>query len=215
MTEDRFTRSETADIERAIAGSCAATARLLAALEAVDGLDVTRESRLPDWTVGHVLTHLARNADSFAWILRSASEGKVVAQYPDGAAGRGRDIAEGALRPADMIVKDLRDSAARLEATWLDLPEVVWLRGGLRTDGSPLPCRLLPVSRWREVEVHHADLGLGYGVSDWPEDFVDFDLPYALDRLPTMIEDASQKTALLAWVYGRAGLPSEIELGPF
>ena len=152
-------------MERAITGSRAATARMLAALEAVDGLDVTRESQLPGWTVGHVLTHLARNADSFAWILRSASEGKVVAQYPDGVAGRGRDIAEGAVRPAGTIVKDLRDSAARLDATWLDLPEVVWLRSGLRTDGSPLPCRLLPVSRWREVEVHHADLGLGYGVS--------------------------------------------------
>jgi hypothetical protein len=30
-----------------------------------------------------------------------------------------------------------------------------------------------------------------------------------------MIEDASQKTALLAWIYGRAGLPSGIELRPF
>jgi maleylpyruvate isomerase len=162
-----------------------------------------------------VLSHLARNADSFVWILRSASEDKQVPQYPDGVAGRSRDIAEGALRPAEVIVEDLRDSAVRLDATWDEVPAVVWLRHGLRTDGSRLPCRLLAVSRWREVEAHHVDLGLGYGVSDWPEDFVGSDLPHALDRLPDMIEDASQKTALLAWIYGRAGLPSRIELRPF
>ena len=71
------------------------------------------------------------------------------------------------------------------------------------------------VSRWREVEVHHVDLGLGYGLSDWSEDFVSSDLPLALDRLPGRVEDPSQKTALLAWIYGRAGLPSGIELRPF
>jgi maleylpyruvate isomerase len=215
MTDDSLTQPETADIQRAITGSRAATARLLAALEVIDDLDVTRPSLLPDWTVGHVLSHLARNADSFVWILRSASEDKQVPQYPDGVAGRSRDIAEGALRPAEVIVEDLRDSAVRLDATWDEVPAVVWLRHGLRTDGSRLPCRLLAVSRWREVEAHHVDLGLGYGVSDWPEDFVGSDLPHALDRLPDMIEDASQKTALLAWIYGRAGLPSGIELRPF
>ena len=32
-------------------------------------LDVAAPSRLPDWTVGHVLTHLARNADSIVRVL--------------------------------------------------------------------------------------------------------------------------------------------------
>ena len=108
MTDDGLTRPETAGIQRAITGSRDATARLLTSLEGIDDLDVTRPSLLPDWTVGHVLTHLARNADSFVWILRSASEDKQVPQYPGGAAGRSRDIAEGALRPAEVIVEDLR-----------------------------------------------------------------------------------------------------------
>jgi maleylpyruvate isomerase len=215
MTEHGLTQSETADIRQAIKGSRSATARLLTALDVIDELDATRPSLLPDWTVGHVLTHLARNADSFVWILRSASEDKQVPQYPGGADGRSRDIADGALRPADAIVEDLRDSAARLDAAWDEVPQVVWRRQGLRTDGSPLPCRVLPVSRWREVEAHHVDLGLGYGIADWPEDFVSSDLPHALDRLPDMIEHASQRTALLAWIYGRAALPSGIELRPF
>ena len=215
MTDDGWTRPESAGIQRAITGSRDATARLLTSLEGVDDLDVTRPSLLPEWTIAHVLTHLARNADSFVWILRSAGEDKQVPQYPGGVAGRSRDIAEGALRPVEVIVEDLRDSAARLDATWHEVPAAVWLGQGLRTDGSPLPCRLLPVSRWREVEVHHVDLGLGYRISDWAQDFVSSDLPHALDRLPGMIEDASQKTALLAWIYGRAGLPSGLVLGPF
>jgi len=86
-----------------------------------------------------VLTHLARNADSFSWILRSASEEKIVPQYPDGAAGRSRDIAEGALRPTEVIVEDLRDSVARLDAIWDELPEMVWPRHGLRTRRFPTP----------------------------------------------------------------------------
>ena len=215
VTEGGLTQSDLDDIRRAIEGARGATARLFATLEAIDDLDVTRPSQLPEWTLGHVLTHLARNADSFAWILREAAQGRLVAQYPDGASGRNRDINAGAARPAGVILEDLRDSAARLNATWDEVPDVVWRGHGLRTDGSPMPCRLLPVGRWREVEVHHADLGVGYGVSDWPDEFVSFDLPYALDRLPARIEDGGQRASLLAWVYGRAGLPARVDLRPF
>lgn len=33
-----------------------------------------------------------------------------------------------------------------------------------------------PRSRWRETEVHHADLGLGFTVDDWDEVFVEAEL---------------------------------------
>jgi maleylpyruvate isomerase len=42
----------------------AATERLLHAVGALDNAAVTQSSRLPGWTRGHVLTHLARNADA-------------------------------------------------------------------------------------------------------------------------------------------------------
>ena len=215
VTTNGLTQSETGEIQAAIEGARAATARLFTTLEAIEDLDVTRPSQLPDWTIGHVLTHLARNADSFAWILRQASEDRLVAQYPDGVDGRRRDISDGATRPADVILDDLRGSAARLDAAWDEVPEVVWLRHGLRTDGSPLPCRLLPLSRWRRGGGAPLDLGLGYGVSDWPADFVSLDLPHALDRLPALIEDEGQRRLCSAWVYGRAGLPARVDLRPF
>jgi maleylpyruvate isomerase len=39
-------------------------------------------------------------------------------------------------------------------------------------------------SRWREVEVHHIDLGLGYAASEWPVAFVTRGLDEALTELP-------------------------------
>jgi len=205
----------TDDLQAAIAGVRDATARLLTTLESANSLDVTRPSLLPGWTVGHVLTHITRNADSFVWMLRSAADARQVPQYPGGAAERSRDIDKGASRAAEAIVEDVRSSAAGLDATWDEVPEVVWSRHGLRLDGSPFPCRVLPVSRWREVEVHHVDLGLGFGVSDWPEAFVDADLPHALDRLPAMIDDPRQRAELLVWVYGRSPQPPRTDLRPF
>lgn len=173
----------------------------------MDDLDTSRPSLLPGWTVGHVLTHLARNADSFVRILQGAAEGREAHQYPGGNTQRNSEIEDGAGRPAHEIVADLRSSVANLDREWDNTPDGVWQRNGLRNDGSPFPCRLLPISRWREVEVHHVDLGLGYGVADWPESFVTADLPNALVRLPGMIDDPAQQKALLAWVYGRADQP--------
>jgi maleylpyruvate isomerase len=205
----------TDDIQQAIAGARAATARLLHTVDGLDDIVASQPSLLPNWSVGHVLTHLARNADSFVRILRGAAEGEELRQYAGGAEERAQNIELGARRPAAELLEDLLSSAVRLDEEWDDAPAIVWERGGLRGDGSPFPCSSLPISRWREVEVHHADLGLGYGVADWPAGFVSCDLPHALDRLPDRIEDAGQRSALLAWIYGRAPQPSRLDLRQF
>jgi maleylpyruvate isomerase len=201
-------------IELAVEGSREATGRLFDTLEQIDQAVAVRPSLLPGWSIAHVLTHLARNADSFVRILAAAAEGREVRQYAGGDVGRNQDIEEGALRPAAEIIDDLRSSCVRLDATWSEMPEQVWQAQGLRNNGAPLPCRLLPISRWREVEVHHLDLGLGYAAAQWPAEFVDTDLPNALERLPGRIE-ADQKAAFLAWVYGRGEQPAGLVLRPF
>lgn len=191
------------EIELAISGSREATGRLFATLEQIDDSVAIRPSLLPGWSVAHVLTHLARNADSFVRVLTAAAEGREARQYPAGSAGRNQDIEDGSKRPAAEIIDDVRASSVRLDATWSDLGDDVWQRHGLRIDGSPLPCRVLPAGRWRELELHHLDLGLGYAISDWPGEFVKADLPLALARVPERIEEPEQQAALLAWIYGR------------
>ncbi len=61
-----------------------AQARLLALIQPLSDADVRRPSRLPGWTVGHVLSHLARNADSHRRRADAAGAGEVIEQYEGG-----------------------------------------------------------------------------------------------------------------------------------
>jgi len=65
----------TDDIERV----ADAQARFDTAIAGLSDADVRRPSALPDWTVGHVLTHVARNADSHVRRTRAAQRHEVVA----------------------------------------------------------------------------------------------------------------------------------------
>src|SRR5207248_9667831 len=61
--------------------------RLLEVIEAMTDGDVRRASLLPGWTVGHVLTHIARNADSHVRRTDAARRGEMADQYDGGYAG--------------------------------------------------------------------------------------------------------------------------------
>ena len=63
----------------------------------LDDATVARSSRLPRWTVGHVPTHLARNADAHVRMLEGAAAGEITDQY-EGGAGRSAEIEAGAGR---------------------------------------------------------------------------------------------------------------------
>lgn len=196
-----------------IAGCTAAHRRLEATLEGLDDHVVRRPSRLPGWTVGHVLTHLARNAESHVRMLNAAADGRAVEQYAGGREQRQRDIELGAGRSAAEMAVDVRGTSAALEAAWAEMTPEAWAGHGL-TEGDLWPCRVMPFHRWREVEVHHADLGLAYSPTDWPREYVDREFPLALatltDRLPVQL-----RPSMLAWLLGRAEQPMVTELGPW
>ncbi|MDQ0791778.1 maleylpyruvate isomerase family mycothiol-dependent enzyme [Streptomyces sp. B1I3] len=145
--------------------------RLLASAITLSDDDVRAPSRLPGWSRAHVLTHVARSADSRTRLLTAARTGTDLPQYSD-EAQRQREIEEGAGRPAAVLADDLENALHRFlraahdqpEDTW-DVP-VRWLGGGLR------PVRGAIGSMLREVEVHHTDLGTGHRPTDWPPYFV-------------------------------------------
>ena len=145
---DQRTRTET------IAGATAAHQLLLATAAAMTADDASAPSLLPGWTRGHVLTHLARNADSHVGLFAAAARGEIGDQYPGGVAQRSGDIDAGASRSVIDLVADLRDSIDRLEAAWSTATDGAWA-GRAR---SPLAGEMLmadlPFRRWREVEVH-------------------------------------------------------------
>lgn len=210
-------RDDSGDVDALFAlvlSGCGAAHQKLLDTVAATGLDaVGRPSLLPDWTVGHVLTHLARNADSHTRMLEAAARGEHVEQYPGGHEQRADDIATGAQRAPAVIVADLEEATAALEASWAAMPDGAWDGWGLSM-GRPWPCRQIVFHRWREVELHHADLGLGYGPADWPEDYVALELPLALEQLPRRLDEGGRH-ALFAWLVGRGDAPMELELAPW
>jgi maleylpyruvate isomerase len=195
---------------RAMDGCRDASARLLATLDGLDDATARRPSRLPGWTVGHVVTHLARNADSHVRMLDGAMAGTVADQYEGGLDGRAADIASGAGRPAAALVSDLNRAVDDLNTTWGRVPVEVWATGHARMgNGELCPCAELPARRWREVEIHRVDLGLGAEPADWPDAYVDLELPKALAQLPDRLSPADRAT-LLAWLVGRVEGPPEL-----
>ncbi|MEU0672468.1 maleylpyruvate isomerase family mycothiol-dependent enzyme [Streptomyces sp. NPDC006172] len=173
-----------------------ATERLLTAVAELDDASLAKPSLLPGWSRGHVLAHLARNADALVNVLGGRP------MYVDGAA-RDADIERDAPRTAAAHLTDLRESAARFQeagAVPADWSRTVELRNGVTDSASRLPFR-----RWVEVELHHVDLGIGYELEDLPEEFTERETGFLADRFaghpdvpPTRLTDGTR-----TWRTGR------------
>jgi len=206
-------------LEEHITGCTAAHRRLVAHLEELLGagqLDASASSRLPDWTVGHVLTHLARNADSFVGVIESAARGEVSYQYPSMEA-REEGIAQGAPRPAAEQVADVRRSIEALGAAFAGCTDETW-SGRWRNAFGEQSIDEVPFRRWREVEIHHADLGLpGFDFQDMSPRYVTEELsrrtmewgsrqPMGMTSLPPEAL-ALPPPIRVAWLMGRLTPP--------
>ncbi|MEU3896945.1 maleylpyruvate isomerase family mycothiol-dependent enzyme [Streptomyces sp. NPDC045251] len=180
-----------------------ATERLLGAVGKLDNASVTESSRLPGWSRGHVLAHLARNADALVNVL----EGRPM--YVSGEV-RDADIERDAPRPLDAQLADVRESAARFQdaaAVPADWSRTVELRNGITDSASRLPFR-----RWVEVELHHVDLGIGYELEDLPAEFTERETDFLAARfaghpdvVATRLTDGTR-----AWRTGREADAPEV-----
>ncbi|MGW1205363.1 maleylpyruvate isomerase family mycothiol-dependent enzyme [Streptomyces cyaneofuscatus] len=147
----------------------ASTQRFVDTVKGLSPADVADESLIPPWTLGHVITHVARAGDSLCRLLSWARTGVETPQYA-GMGARAAEIEAGAKRPVDELVSDVIESAARFEAAVRALPAAAWHNevrmrtGELRTPASLVPTRL------RELEVHHVDLARGYTCADVPQE---------------------------------------------
>jgi maleylpyruvate isomerase len=148
-----------------------ATAALMHTLEQLDDHNAHAPSGLPGWTRGHVVTHLARNADGLVNLLTWARTGVKTPMYPS-RNQRNADIEAGSTRSAAVLRDDAGRSHLRLMAAARELPleswsaPIVWGQ-----HDSPGTAEVIPKLRQVEVEVHHVDLDLGYAPSHWPADF--------------------------------------------
>ena len=206
MNDETFDQRQ---LDSEVAACAASHAALAVWLRSLDELDPGQPSLLPGWTVGHVLTHIARNAASHHNLIAGRP------QYPS-AEARTADIEAGAGRTWDDLVDDVATSAAALDERWMATTD--WT--GVTSGPNPRPRHLLPLLRQREVEVHRTDLGLGYSFDDMPADYVRRDLrlmemlwrarkPMGLTPLPETALRLPPATRP-AWMLGRIaidGLP--------
>ena len=142
-------------------GYVAAQRALNAALEDLGDEQARRPGLLEGRSVGHVLTHVARNADSVVWRLEGAARGEVRDQYPGGLEQRRAEIEAGAGRPASELVADVARNSTAVEEVMAALSPAAWDAPSRTARGVVEPSRDAVFSRWREVVVHHGDLGLG------------------------------------------------------
>ncbi|MFE6166042.1 maleylpyruvate isomerase family mycothiol-dependent enzyme [Streptomyces sp. NPDC056486] len=184
-----------------------ATDRLLTAAAKLNNDSTAEPSRLPGWTRGHVLAHLARNADALVNVLA----GRPMYVSAD---ARDADIDRDAPRPLAEQLDDVRASAARFEAEAAvpaDWTRTITMRNGVTDSASRVPFR-----RWVEAELHHVDLGIGYELEDLPEEFVQREIAFLAARFsgnadvpPTRVTDGTH-----TWSTGREGEPEVTVSGP-
>jgi maleylpyruvate isomerase len=194
--------SETA---QQLAGIQASTDRLLSSASTLTDKQAAGPSRLPGWTRGHVLTHLARNADGFGNLLHWARTGSRTPMYPSEAA-RNEAIEAGAKRSAAELSQDLRDTAARFAAAAAELPAAAWA-AQVERRGEPFPARDILRTRLSELEFHHVDLGTGYPSGDWPAEFV-------ADALPRVAGSFAGRPDMTACRLVADGWPDTFLVGP-
>jgi maleylpyruvate isomerase len=143
-------------------------------LRTVDSLrpDMYAEpSVLPGWTRGHVVAHLALNAEGLAGAVDGLAHERDVPIY-ESDDRRNSDIEElSGAEPAE-IRERLFAAGQALRDALSSLDEEQWAGSVHRLPGGPvLSMATIPETRRREVEIHHADMDAGYGHEDWPEDF--------------------------------------------
>jgi maleylpyruvate isomerase len=165
------------------------TRRLLGTVERLTDGDVSAPSLCEGWCRGHVLSHLARNAEGIARASRAATSATGETMYA-GPAERDADIEAGAHRRADELAADVRDTARAL-APELARVHPLELHGVRveRTPGGPtFWAANLPFMRLREVVVHHLDLDAGFG-------FDDLDQPHLTEIAQLFLRDAVARLA--------------------
>jgi maleylpyruvate isomerase len=156
----------------------AATDLLLRSAAGVSDAQAREPSLLPGWSRGHLLTHVARNADGLRNLLVWARTGVETPMYSRSDA-RAEGIAAGSGRSSAELLADLEASAAALEAEAAQLPDAAWAAQVGGVPGNRHPAWYTLWRRLMEVEFHHVDLGVGYAAADWPEPFATYGLTKA------------------------------------
>ena len=159
-----------------------ATQRLLGTAREIADSELRQPSLLPGWTRAYVLAHLARGADAMRYLLVGARSGEDRPAYASEQERAAATDYTAGLSTKELAA-DLADSAMALRAISQQLPDDAWRFPVRLRDSGPFPAGRLLTLRLVEVELHHCDLGTGYGPGDWPAAFASMDLAEPMHSL--------------------------------
>lgn len=114
------------------------------------------------WSRGHILTHVARNADGLARVCRAVLDGSGETMYAADDV-RDADIAAGCRRSVRDLTADVRESAEQLAPLLARLgPEQVGASAERTPGGRRIAAEDVRYLRLRELVYHHVDLNAGF-----------------------------------------------------
>lgn len=182
-----------------------ATAQLVRTVDGLDDAAFREPSRLPDWTRGHVVAHLALNSEGLAGALSGIVRGEPTPMYASQEARDG-DIAELSGAEPSVLRDRLLGGSTEFDDATLAVPEEGWSGQVERTVGGPSFTAAAAVGmRLREVEIHHADLDAGYTPASWSTEFCQMLLDGMARREHTSAFRVAPSDLAGTWVCGEGG----------
>lgn len=146
------------------------TAHLLGVVGKLDDEAFAEPSTLPGWTRGHVIGHVARNAEALHRLTVWAATGEETPMYAD-REQRAAEIERSATLPPAVLRDDLARTAEVLDGALATLAPGRWQAQVRSALGRAIPAAEVPWMRIREVWLHAVDLGAT--VDDLPSGVVD------------------------------------------
>jgi maleylpyruvate isomerase len=147
------------------------TRRLVRTVDGLTDEQWSEPSLLPGWSRAHVVAHLTLNAEALSAALEGVHEGRTVPMYASDEA-RDRDIDElAAAGPSEL--RDRFYASGTVLGEWVEelADNLVDVTIERTPGGRSFTAGKVGTMRTREVEIHHADLGLDYTAADWPPAF--------------------------------------------
>jgi maleylpyruvate isomerase len=218
--------TSTYDLPAAVANVPLAQERFAGTLGGLTDAEVREPSVLPGWSRAHVIAHVARGGEAMVRLVDGVLTKRPAQAYPDGPVVRDAELELAAQHSANELADEVYSSNIAVVHAFARMTAPTWGRQVQFPTGA-YPASRCAWERWREVEVHHIDLGLDtYTIESWPEEFVSTHLPHELAKLPGRLPpgtavrvDGSRfgsgdvvatvdgpDPALLAWLFGRVGL---------
>lgn len=177
------------------------TTHLMGIIDGLGDEGFAGHSALPGWTRGHVVGHIARNAEALHRLTIWASTGEETPMYSD-REQRSAEIERSSTLPPGTLRQDLAHTAEVLDRALAALTPVQWQAQVRSALGRAIPASEVPWMRIREVWLHAVDLGVGATLDDLPRGVIDLLLDDVTAALST--KDGCPALELVASDRGRA-----------